>query len=76
MAILIMYVGMILGFGILALVGDYFGRKLILVVGLIAGIGGLMLTIFAGSIYVAAVGLLIALLGIQWANAICSMYIS
>lgn len=76
MVILINYSGLIIGFRVLSIVGDHFGRKIILVAGLICGIGGLLLAIFINNIYAASVGLLIALLGIQWSYSISSMYIT
>lgn len=63
--IMIMYSGTIIGYLILSLAGDYFGRKTFLITGLTLGSLGLVLTILSNNIYVSAIGLLISSIGNQ-----------
>lgn len=66
LSILITYLGVIIGNALMAVTGDYFGRKTFVVTGLSIAIGGLFLTVFANHIYVASVGMMISVVGFQW----------
>jgi len=66
LSIMIGYIGVIIGNALMAISGDYFGRKTFIVGGLSLCIGGLFLTIFANHIYVASVGMMISIIGFQW----------
>jgi MFS family permease len=71
-----MYLGNVAGFFIITLVGDFFGRKMLLVSNLLACVVGLLLTIFCVDLTMAAAGLFLMTLGIQNAFNVCFYFIS
>lgn len=71
-----MYVGNVVGFFGLTLVGDLMGRKMLMVVNLFLAAIGLTLTILCQSIMMAGIGLFIITCGIQNAFNVCFYFIS
>lgn len=71
-----MYIGTVVGFLILSVIGDLFGRKLLL--SICCGISalGMIITIFCANITMAGIGLFIASVGIQNAFNICFYFIA
>lgn len=74
--ITIMYVGNVVGFLGLTLVGDLMGRKMLLVVNLFLVVVGLMLTIMCQTLTMAGIGLFITTCGIQNAFNVCFYFIA
>ena len=76
LAILFMYLSIIFAFLILTVFGDYFGRKKVIVAGLITMLIGLVVTLLAPSLAIAIVGMFIAMTGVQWAFSVSFLFIS
>ena len=76
LAILFMYLSTIFAFLILTVFGDHLGRKKVIIIGLITMIGGLIMTLFSPTLFMAAGGLFIALGGVQWAFSVSFIFIS
>lgn len=76
LSILITYLGVIGGNALMAITGDYFGRKTFTVAGLAVAIGGLFLVLFGTHIYAASVGLMISIIGFQWVFCISMTIVS
>jgi len=74
--ITLMYVGNVVGFLCLTLVGDLFGRKNLLLGNLIIAAVGLAICIFCVNLTMAGVGLFISTCGIQNTFNICFYYIA
>lgn len=74
--ITLMYVGNVVGFLGLTLVGDMFGRKNLMLGNLIICALGLAITIFCANLTMAGIGLFISTCGIQNAFNICFYYIA
>jgi MFS family permease len=60
-----MYVGLIVSYIFISLFGDYFGRKTFIIVGAISSIIGTLFAIFINNIYLASIGLLVGIFGVQ-----------
>ena len=71
-----MYVGNVVGYLGLSLIGDWMGRKVLMVGNLIIACLGVLITIFSVSLTMAAAGLFLSTLGIQNAFNICFFFIS
>ena len=71
-----MYVGNVVGFLGLTLLGDIFGRKVLMMGNLILSLVGTVITLFANSMTMAGVGLFIITCGIQNATNITFYFIS
>ena len=71
-----MYVGNVVGFLGLTLVGDLFGRKTLMLGNLAICAVGMIITAFCANLTMAGIGLFISTCGIQNAFNICFYYIS
>jgi MFS family permease len=71
-----MYVGNVVGFLGLTLVGDVLGRKMLMLANLIICAVGMIITVFAVNLTMAGIGLFISTCGIQNAFNICFYYIA
>lgn len=71
-----MYVGNVVGFLGLTLVGDLMGRKMLLIVNLFLVVVGLMLVILCQSLIMAGIGLFVITCGIQNAFNVCFYFIA
>ncbi len=71
-----MYVGNVVGFLGLTLVGDLFGRKNLMLGNLAIAALGLTITVCCANLTMAGIGLFISTCGIQNAFNICFYYIS
>ena len=71
-----MYVGGVVGFLISAVIGDLFGRKVLIVGCMCLTVLGLVITIFCSSLTMAAAGLFIATVGIQDGFNICFYFLA
>ena len=60
-----MYIGNVVGFLIVALIGDLVGRKFLMMCNLAAALIGLAVTIFSLNLTMAAAGLFLMTMGIQ-----------
>ena len=60
-----MYIGNVVGFLIVALIGDLVGRKFLMMCNLVAALIGLAVTIFSLNLTMAAAGLFLMTMGIQ-----------
>ena len=76
LSILITYLGVVGGNALMAVFGDYFGRKTFTVVGLSVAMSGLLVTILGNHIYVSSVGMMISIIGFQWFFCISMTIIS
>jgi MFS family permease len=74
--ITMMYVGNVIGFLGLTLVGDLVGRKRLLLGNLLISLLGLVITMFCVTLSMAAAGLFLTTCGIQNAFNICFYFIS
>ncbi len=63
--ILIMYVGLIFSYLLMSLFGDFFGRRTFVLIGALATILGTLFALFVKNLYLAAVGLLLGVFGVQ-----------
>ena len=72
----IMYIGNVVGFLIVALIGDLVGRKFLMMCNLITALVGLAITILCVNLTMAAAGLFLMTLGIQNSFNICFYFIS
>ena len=59
-----MYVGIILAYLMMAIMGGYFGRKTFVIMGSLVTILGTVLALQARNLYLAAVGLLLGVFGV------------
>ena len=71
-----MYIGNVVGYLGLSLLGDLTGKKKLMLINLATAILGLILTIFSVDLTMAGVGLFLSTLGIQNAFNICFFFIS
>jgi MFS family permease len=71
-----MYVGNVVGFLGLTLVGDLMGRKRLMIGNLFVALLGLLITMFCVSLPMAAVGLFLVTCGIQNSFNVCFYFIS
>lgn len=74
--ITLMYVGAVVGYVLMTLVGDLVGRKSLLSICMCATVIGMGITIFCVNITMAGVGLFLATVGIQNAFNICFYFIA
>jgi len=74
--ILITYLGIVASYLVLSLLGGYFGRKTFVVLGLMISCAGVIMSLFVGNIYVASVGIMFGLFGVQWVFSISFTIIS
>lgn len=74
--ITMMYVGNVVGYLGLSLIGDLVGRKLLMVTNLFVVLLGMGVTLFCVSLTMAAAGLFLMTLGVQNAFNICFFFIS
>jgi MFS transporter, putative metabolite:H+ symporter len=74
--ITVMYVGTVVGFLLLTLVGDLLGRKLLISLCMLLTVVGLTIAIFCSSLAMAGAGLFLATVGIQNAYNICFFFIA
>ena len=72
----IMYIGNVVGFLIVALIGDIVGRKFLMMCNLISALVGLAVTILCVNLPMAAAGLFLMTMGIQNSFNICFYFIS
>ncbi len=72
----LMYVGNVVGFFGLTLVGDWMGRKALLVANLLLTVIGMVLTSLCATIVMAGIGLFIITCGIQNAFNVCFYFIA
>lgn len=71
-----MYVGNVVGFLAVTLVGDLMGRKRLMIGNLVVALIGLLITMFCISLPMAAVGLFLVTCGIQNSFNVCFYFIS
>ena len=71
-----MYIGNVVGFLGVSIIGDWMGRKALMTGNLIITCLGVLITIFCASLTMAAAGLFLSTLGIQNAFNICFYFIS
>jgi MFS family permease len=76
LAISFIYASTIFGYVVLCVLGDYMGRKKIVVAGLVLMVAGITISLFAEELFVAAAGLFLGFVGIQWAFSISFIFIS
>lgn len=60
-----MYVGIIISYLMMSLLGDYFGRKTFVIIGATASILGTLFALFINNLYLASLGLLLGVFGVQ-----------
>jgi len=71
-----MYVGAVVGFLALTVLGDLLGRKILMVSCLIINAIGLIIVIFSVNIVMAAAGLFLSMAGISNAFNICFYFLT
>lgn len=71
-----MYMGSVVGFLVMTLVGDLIGRKLLISLCMMLTVVGLIITIFCVNLTMAGIGLFIASVGIQDAYNVCFFFIA
>jgi MFS family permease len=71
-----MYVGSVVGFLLMTLVGDLIGRKLLMTICMLMTVAGLTITIFCVNLQMAGAGLFLATVGIQDAYNVCFFFIA
>ena len=71
-----MYVGNVVGFLGITLIGDLVGRKMLLVGNLVLALAGLIVTLLCVSLIMAGVGLFLVCCGVQNAFNVCFYFIS
>jgi MFS family permease len=71
-----MYVNSTFAFIALSILGEWLGRKKIIVAGQLMMVGGIVLTILSTNLVMAIVGLFIGMVGLQWQFNVCLVYIS
>lgn len=76
LAVLLMYASSLVAYLLLAVFGDYLGRKRIMQIGLILTLGGILGCIFSPLLILAAVGMLISCWGCEWIYTIGLLFIS
>ena len=74
--ITMMYVGNVVGYLIISLIGDLVGRKILMMSNLFITLIGMVVTIFCVNLAMAASGLFLITLGVQNAFNICFFFIS
>lgn len=71
-----MYVGTVVGFLLMTLVGDLLGRKMLMTICMAMTVLGITITIFCQDLAMAGAGLFLATVGIQDAYNVCFFFIS
>jgi MFS family permease len=71
-----MYVGGVVGFLLMIIVGDLFGRKSLITICMLMTVAGITVTIFCNSLTMAGMGLFLATVGIQDAYNVCFFFIA
>lgn len=71
-----MYVGAVVGFLLMTLVGDILGRKMLMTIWMSMTVVGITITIFCQDLPMAGAGLFLATVGIQNAYNVCFFFIS
>lgn len=71
-----MYVGGVVGFLLMIIVGDLFGRKSLITICMLMTVAGITVTIFCSSLTMAGIGLFLATVGIQDAYNVCFFFIA
>lgn len=71
-----MYVGTVVGFLLMTLVGDLLGRKMLMTICMTMTVLGITITIFCQNLAMAGAGLFLATVGIQDAYNVCFFFIS
>jgi MFS family permease len=71
-----MYANGIVAFILLSVLGEWLGRKKVIVIGMIVMIGGIALALFSTSLLMAVAGLFVGLVGAQWHFNVGLVYIS
>jgi hypothetical protein len=74
--ILFIYLSFVISNLILSLFADYFGKKTFLLAGTINLIVGLLIALLVPNIYIASVGIFVALFGNQWSYSMAMNFIS
>jgi MFS family permease len=75
-AISLMYTNSIAAFVVLFFIGEWLGRKRIIVLGLVMMVGGIVLTLFSENLVMGMAGLFIGMIGVQWHFNVSLIYIS
>lgn len=71
-----MYVGGVVGFLLMTVVGDLVGRKLLITVCMSLTVLGITITMFCSNLTMAGIGLFLATVGIQDAYNVCFFFIA
>ena len=73
---MIMYSSAVISYIILALFGDYLGRKRLMQIGLVMILGGMAMATFSVNLIMGAAGMLISCMGCEWIYTMSLLFIS
>jgi MFS family permease len=73
---MLIYSSTVFSYLLLAIFGDYLGRKKFMIIGLLLTIGGILISIFAVNLLMGAMGMFIGSLGTLWLYSISMLYVT